>query len=453
MRGASKRNVHFHEWREHDPRTRAPTRDSRSVCNYESTTGGSCRFHPCSSRNCARIEGPYANGGRGRGKRHEARKRVCHRANTFHRSARRVPRPRFGTTARRYPSNVGASPPVLGPCQWHRAYRARSRSNRGKPSVHEATRLARTEHGRPRSSPALRLAEPRFGGWGGGKRERPSGGGELCEPIEGPSRVSSYTRVPAASFRSVLTHINTRSVCTLTRHPPSPAVFVSSHFFSLRWPPFLFLSFSLSFFLSVPPSLLPPWFPQCPPLGRCSALLFFFFFSCSLPRRSFSSSPSLSSSSSTSFSCSSSFDTRCLLGVGSFLDLSKGFCCLPCCEEGRRLNGEIRAEVSEASDEIKRILGVRNLDEVIDARSLPLQQRYGVDDSVLSNAIHRCSEIRVDDFMANWVASSNVRASIPSEEIPIDPLVRNLISSDLDLLRVKRSFKRLFVRIRRCLCI
>lgn len=113
MRGASKRNVHFHEWREHDPRTRAPTRDSRSVCNYESTTGGSCRFHPCSSRNCARIEGPYANGGRGRGKRHEARKRVCHRANTFHRSARRVPRPRFGTTARRYPSNVGASPPSL----------------------------------------------------------------------------------------------------------------------------------------------------------------------------------------------------------------------------------------------------------------------------------------------------------------------------------------------------
>lgn len=152
----------------------APTRNSRSVCNYESTTGGSCRFHPCSNRNCARIEGPYANGGRGRGKRHEARKRVCHRANTFHRSARRVPRPRFGTTARRYPSNVGASPPVLGPCQWHRAYRARSRSNRGEPSAHEAARPARTEHARPRSSPALR-----FGGRGGGKRERPSGGGSV----------------------------------------------------------------------------------------------------------------------------------------------------------------------------------------------------------------------------------------------------------------------------------
>lgn len=281
MRGASKRNVHFHEWREHDPRTRAPTRDSRSVCNYESTTGGSCRFHPCSSRNCARIEGPYANGGRGRGKRHEARKRVCHRANTFHRSARRVPRPRFGTTARRYPSNVGASPPVLGPCQWHRAYRARSRSNRGKPSVHEATRLARTEHGRPRSSPALRLAEPRFGGWGGGKRERPSGGGELCEPIEGPSRVSSYTRVPAASFRSVLTHINTRSVCTLTRHPPSPAVFVSSHFFfpslaTLSFSFFFSLLFSLGSALSSSPVV--PSVPSSWSLLRSSLLLLLLLF-------------------------------------------------------------------------------------------------------------------------------------------------------------------------------
>lgn len=176
---------------------------------------------------------------------------------------------------------MGASPPVLGPCQWHRAYRARSRSNRGKPSVHEATRLARTEHGRPRSSPALRLAEPRFGGWGGGKRERPSGGGELCEPIEGPSRVSSYTRVPAASFRSVLTHINTRSVCTLTRHPPSPAVFVSSHFFfpslaTLSFSFFFSLLFSLGSALSSSPVV--PSVPSSWSLLRSSLLLLLLLF-------------------------------------------------------------------------------------------------------------------------------------------------------------------------------
>lgn len=58
----------------------------------------------------SRIHRPYANGRRG-GKRYEARKRVCHRANTFQHGARGVPRPRFGTTARRCPSNVGASRP------------------------------------------------------------------------------------------------------------------------------------------------------------------------------------------------------------------------------------------------------------------------------------------------------------------------------------------------------
>lgn len=152
------------EWREHDPRERGGY--GGSVCNYESTTGGSCRFHPCSSRNCARIEGRLRQWrARAREEAHEARKRVCHRANTFHRSARRVPRPRFGTTARRYPSNAGASPPVLGPCQWHRACRARSRSNRGEPSAHEA---ARPRFGRPSRAEA--------GGVGGGARGRAVGG-------------------------------------------------------------------------------------------------------------------------------------------------------------------------------------------------------------------------------------------------------------------------------------
>lgn len=175
------------EWREHDPRERGGY--GGSVCNYESTTGGSCRFHPCSSRNCARIEGRLRQWrARAREEAHEARKRVCHRANTFHRSARRVPRPRFGTTARRYPSNAGASPPVLGPCQWHRACRARSRSNRGEPSAHEA---ARSGSNRARPT-ALRPAEPSRGRRGGGRRERPSGGGSCasrsrvraeCHPI------------------------------------------------------------------------------------------------------------------------------------------------------------------------------------------------------------------------------------------------------------------------------
>lgn len=150
----------------------------------------------------------------------------------------------------------------------------------------EGSRARTKRHDRLEPSTPDRARAPRFGsagGVGGSARGRVVGG--VCEPIEGPSRVSSYTRVPAASFRSVLTHINTRSVCTLTRHPPSPAVFVSSHFFpSLAT--FSFFSFSLSFFLSVPPSLLPPCFPRCPPLGRCSALLF-FLFSCFLPRPSF----------------------------------------------------------------------------------------------------------------------------------------------------------------------
>lgn len=54
-------------------------------------------------------------------------------------------------------------PPVLGPCQWHRPYRARSRSNRGVPRGTEGSRAIADrspmrhdgpgpEHGRRRSS-------------------------------------------------------------------------------------------------------------------------------------------------------------------------------------------------------------------------------------------------------------------------------------------------------------
>lgn len=71
--------------------------------------------------------------------RHEARKRVCHRANTFQRAA-----PEFHDRVSGQ-QHVGTQPwglPVLGPCQWHRPYRARSRSNRARTSVDGGARGA-----------------------------------------------------------------------------------------------------------------------------------------------------------------------------------------------------------------------------------------------------------------------------------------------------------------------
>ena len=130
------------------------------------------------------------------------------------------------------------------------------------------------------------------------------------EAIEGPSQVSSYTRVPATSFRSVLTYINTRSVCTLRRHPRfsflliclPPPPFAGHPFLFFFFPPF-FLSFSPWFLFS---SVL-----LCRllvvALDRCFFYLFFFF----LPlARSTSTRPSRS------FGC-------------SFFDVSARFCCPP----------------------------------------------------------------------------------------------------------------------------
>ena len=160
-------------------------------------------------------------------------------------------------------------------------------------------------------------------------------------------------------------------------------------FFSLRWPPFLLFSsssFSLFFFLSRPALSSSPPVSSSWSLLRSSLLLVLFF-----PPSSFVPSRRRRRRSSSS---SSSLDTRRLLGVCSFLDLlSTAFCCLPR-EGGRR----------DSSDEIKRILEI-SAKWSIDARSLPFQGRWLF---VLSNVIRRCSEIRVDDFMANWVASSNV---------------------------------------------
>lgn len=73
--------------------------------------------------------------------RHEARKRVCHRANTFQRAA-----PEFHDRVSGQ-QHVGTQPwglPVLGPCQWHRPYRARSRSNRATTKAHEGPRVRST---------------------------------------------------------------------------------------------------------------------------------------------------------------------------------------------------------------------------------------------------------------------------------------------------------------------
>lgn len=154
--------------------------------------------------------------------------------------------------------------------------------------------LAKTTDG-PEPSTADRARVPLFdwlnvGGVGDARGPVMGSGG----PIEGPSQVSSYTRVPATSFRSVLTHINTRSVCTLGRHPPSPAVFVSSHFFPslatlfFRFRPLLLILLAL--------------------LGRCSA-------AASSVSSSYLSARPLRSMPGRPFGC-------------SFFDLTARFCCL-----------------------------------------------------------------------------------------------------------------------------
>lgn len=146
------RNVHFHECRQHDPPTRA-SHQMVGVYTYESKSGrvGS---NPVPS-NCAgfsRIEGPYANG------RREGKRRTEHEKEfAIGRTLSSAPRAEFHdrVSGQQHAGTQATwGPPVLGPCQWHRPYRARSRSNRGKPSSREDDRRPRTEYGRPRSSPS-----------------------------------------------------------------------------------------------------------------------------------------------------------------------------------------------------------------------------------------------------------------------------------------------------------
>lgn len=169
------------------------------------------------------LRPPYANGRR-EGKARSTKKSLPSGSNTFQRAA-----PEFHDRVSGQ-QHVGTQPwglPVLGPCQWHRPYRARSRSNRahtsadggarGAPSPVEGTLL-----GRGPMTSGGRVAGPERGERGVGegtdgrreerKRERKRDNarprrskvsGPKCHPI--PVR-------SATSFLRVLTHINTRYV-------------------------------------------------------------------------------------------------------------------------------------------------------------------------------------------------------------------------------------------------
>lgn len=186
--------------------------------------------------------------------RHEARKRVCHRANTFQRAA-----PEFHDRVSGQ-QHVGTQPwglPVLGPCQWHRPYRARSRSNRARTSVDGGARGTPSPVDGTFSVGAQWLAGAE---WRWAKRRAAEGGTRWCltEAIEGLRQVSSYTRRPATSFLCVSTHINTRYVYTGTT-PAFVAVFALSG--SLR-PPFCYLLLRCSFLCLFLSSLCSVFLPK-----------------------------------------------------------------------------------------------------------------------------------------------------------------------------------------------
>lgn len=173
--------------------------------------------------------------------RHEARKRVCHRARTLSSAPLRSSTTAFRDNSTSVP-NRGASPSLVrvsgidhtGPVQ------GRTERERAPTETHEGPRVRSTVPSR--SGP---------NDWRGqndvGRRGR--GGTRWCltEMIEGLRQVSSYIRRPATSFLCVSTHINTRYVYTGTT-PAFVAVFALSG--SLRPPrsssSALFVSLSLS---------------------------------------------------------------------------------------------------------------------------------------------------------------------------------------------------------------
>lgn len=150
--------------------------DSRPVCtNYESSTGGSCRFVPplLAPQLRANRRGltPMAGAGAGRGTKHEKEFAIGRTLSTAPRGEfhdRVSGQQHAGTQA-----TWGPSPPSLV---------------RVSGIEHTGLVQGRTEGSRARTKPHDRLepstaerarapAEARFGRRGGGRRERPSGGG------------------------------------------------------------------------------------------------------------------------------------------------------------------------------------------------------------------------------------------------------------------------------------
>lgn len=175
---------------------------------------------------------PYANGRR-EGKARSTKKSLPSGSNTFQRAA-----PEFHDRVSGQ-QHVGTQPwglPVLGPCQWHRPYRACSRSKRARTSADGGARrvpspVDGTLHVRGLITGGGRMGAGR--GRTAGTDERRPGRREMMpatEVIEGLLRVSSYTRRPATSFLRVLTHINTRYVYTGTT-PVFVAVYAPSVLF------------------------------------------------------------------------------------------------------------------------------------------------------------------------------------------------------------------------------
>lgn len=115
------------------------------------------------------LRPPYANGRR-EGKARSTKKSLPSGSNTFQRAA-----PEFHDRVSGQ-QHVGTQPwglPVLGPCQWHRPYRARSRSNRAHTSVDGGAREAPspvegTLFGRGPMTSGGRVAGPARGGRKGG---------------------------------------------------------------------------------------------------------------------------------------------------------------------------------------------------------------------------------------------------------------------------------------------
>lgn len=192
----------------------------RNICHIFMLTNS--RFvHESKVQSCT-LRPPYANGRR-EGKARSTKKSLPSGSNTFQRAA-----PEFHDRVSGQ-QHVGTQPwglPVLGPCQWHRPYRARSRSNRAHTSADGGARGAPspvegTLFGRGPMTSGGRVAGPAGGrrgfreGTGGCRGERGDNVRPRRSKVSGPKCHPIPVR-SATSFLRVLTHINTRYVYTGT---------------------------------------------------------------------------------------------------------------------------------------------------------------------------------------------------------------------------------------------